>query len=207
MTTPVQPGQPILPSMTAEWYNQTLKRTPGGGTRGQRGGPLPPGTLDCVVDGGTPVRFEAIALNSAESNNNIEYTPRVSIAGLAEHNWGVVQTAAGDTIEVCFFGLCLATVTQVSTSHLFVTYSTSNSRLETDDKGKAHLLWYNSSGPSLISIGVPAQLVSTATTVITDVQVDGVNRKLQYKTRDGFIAWDGAESAWTDFHTGTDCSA
>lgn len=48
---------------------------------------------------------------------------------------------------------------------------------------------------------------ATSTKVLTDIQVDGPNKLLQYKSRDAYVFWDGAESAWTTFHTGEDqCS-
>lgn len=42
----------------------------------------------------------------------------------------------------------------------------------------------------------------TTQKLITDIQVDGSTFKLQYKSRNGYVSFNGAESGWTDFHTG-----
>jgi hypothetical protein len=47
---------------------------------------------------------------------------------------------------------------------------------------------------------------ATEVTVVTDVRVDSSTKKLQYKNRDVWVLAADAESGWTDFHTGVECS-
>jgi hypothetical protein len=49
------------------------------------------------------------------------------------------------------------------------------------------------------------QAPTVTQTYITDIQVSG--NTLQYKTRDAYIFPAGAESAWTTWHTGEDCTS
>lgn len=53
--------------------------------------------------------------------------------------------------------------------------------------------------------GTPSAIqgVHTEVTNLTDFRVDSL--KLQKKTRDQFVIVDGAETDWTDIHTGVDC--
>ena len=46
----------------------------------------------------------------------------------------------------------------------------------------------------------------TQITAVTTYQVDGANSKFQKKTRTAYVAAAGAESGWTDVHTGTVCA-
>lgn len=46
----------------------------------------------------------------------------------------------------------------------------------------------------------------TQITVVTGLQVDGANNELEYKYRTAYVAAPSAESGWTVWHTGTDCS-
>lgn len=53
---------------------------------------------------------------------------------------------------------------------------------------------------------ITASITTTSVTVVTDVRVDGTNKKLQYKSRSITVIAAGTESGWTDFHTGVGCT-
>lgn len=160
----VTPGEDILPHLTAQWYNKTVRpperRTGVGDVKPEIINPNhiyaqwagigdPAGYLDPVyVDALTPEKW-------------IQNTNQLSIKVLdpslegwsIEWQWGIAHCNFNKVKQgpVAIWGITLANVNIVSLNHQYVNYI--DGELRSHPYGKATILVPNENGPSLISIG------------------------------------------------------
>lgn len=164
MTQSVTKGEPLLPRMTADWFNSTLKQDKD--HRDGMGISLPrEGECYCKVEGATAVsRFNPAAVTNLVSDaGGVERIPIIAGTGMNEFNWVIPQENAQQN-GVCLTvveGITKAYVTQISSAHTSVFYNRATSRLETARDGKAHILVYGGSSavPSLITVGRQTQCI------------------------------------------------
>lgn len=170
----VSPGEPILPALTAEWYNHTVKphHSP------PQGRPQPHRhqneILAKFIPGGgytEATRFDPVAIAGFIDTNYIERICSVNKSSLNEYNWIIPQATMrdGQLSQPCVYaGLTFANVDIISDHHKFVTLNSDTKTLETADYGKALLLKGNPDGPSLISIEtlpISSYLLKTTSTI------------------------------------------
>jgi len=160
MTTPVQKGEPLLPRLTADWYNSTLKETSVDAQDNNLEKRLREGELRCVCTDGTTERYKPVALTGlAAEEDKLSRIPNIDDTSTDEYNWVIPQEdlVKDGTILCVVTGLTRAWVTRNSIDDKFVTYK--NGQLETAASGKALLLAYSSSEPSLITIETLASAI------------------------------------------------
>lgn len=148
MTRPVVPGEPILPHMTARWFNNTLK-TPQV--------PPPPREKDLRhhnEDSATFVpslvctkaeRFTAVAPLGRldEYGNYVARAQFVDKEGLSKSNWIITQAemAEGYRTQKCVYaGVTYAKVNILDANHKFVDLNLETLELESSTSGKGLLL-------------------------------------------------------------------
>lgn len=154
----VSPGEPILPALTAQWYNHTVKPHPST----PQGRPQPHRHQNEILAKFVPgsgfteaARFDPVAITGVIDTNYIERVCSVNKSSLDEYNWIIPQATMrdGQLSQPCVYaGLTFANVNIINSQHRFVTLNSDTKTLETADYGKALLLKGNSDGPSLISI-------------------------------------------------------
>jgi len=167
--TPVSPGDPLLPSLTAPWYNSTLpKNDPQ--AKGRSNIFLPrEGELLGIAKDSDGTRFNPVAVTTL--GNEEEYhvrTPYVSTADLDQHNWIIPQEdlVEGGAVMCVVFGLTRAWVSTTRASDNCVIYDPVSSTLITAKEGKAQILVKGgSSFPSLINIGVQCNCIRVVGTL------------------------------------------
>lgn len=137
----VSSGEPILPHITADWYNSTLPKT---GAR-NKDNHLPPEKAPLMAVIGSATIFNPVAILEAY---NTTYPPvaRCSSSGITPFNWGVaLENGDNSGLKVATQGITLANVTGDGT---YVTYD--GTKLVGGPSGKALLLKYN--GPTDASV-------------------------------------------------------
>lgn len=158
----VSPGEPILPALTAEWYNHTVKPHPSP----PQGRPQPHRhqneILAKFVPGGgftEAARFDPVALNGSIDPNYMERACYATKQNMDNFNWVIPQATmrSGQLTQPCVYaGLTYANVTITDINHRYVWLNGLTLQLESGYWGKALLLTQNFDGPSLISISQPA---------------------------------------------------
>ena len=161
MTKRVTPGEPILPHLTARWFNKTLQDNP-----------TPPSprkedrqhhnetkatflpTEDCAK----ALRFTAVApVGRVDTyGNRVERAQYVDKESLNKYNWIVTQLdmAEGYLTQNCVYsGLTYAKVNIIDAAHKYVDLNLDTLELESSDVGKGALLDIGSE-ISLISIEI-----------------------------------------------------
>ena len=137
---PVQPGEPIRPALTAEWYNHTIKPHPtpkpsprkqGRERHGEDFSTFVP-TSECSI----AYRFTAVAPINRIGEGYDDYTQRnfhVNKEGLDKYNWAVCQQdmkAGALTQKVVYAGPTFAKVTVTDPEHRFVDLNLDTLELE-----------------------------------------------------------------------------
>jgi len=161
-STHVQPGEKIIPKITADWFNSTLA-VPERGKHPARHSRLQPveGEMRCPYIGKKDIkRFQPAGVVQITSpTNDEERIPKISDP-IDEYNWVVLQEDAlvtpspqGFCVSLTVItGLTRAWVTKLDDDHKFVTYDVDTQKLVTSDAGKAVLLKHETDSPSLITI-------------------------------------------------------
>lgn len=177
---PVAKGQPILPALTSEWYNHTIKPRivpkPPPRKKGRK-----PGHEDLAVfipseTYPTVARFEAVGVESptdtySSAATRVDRNTFVSKEALNQYNWVVAQLPMSETSKsqpVVYFGVTYAKVNVIDESHKFVKLNEDTLELETANYGKGMLL-YAGASYSLICLGpyIETGYVGITTTAIS----------------------------------------
>lgn len=148
MTRRVTPGEPILPHMTAKWFNKTLQEP--------QQKPLPPGkeerrhnetkaTFVPTTEYPVAERFTAVApVGRVDTyGNRVERAQYVNKEDLTKYNWIVTQLkmAAGYLTQDCVYsGITYAKVNIIDEDHKYVDLNLDTLELESSDTGKGVLL-------------------------------------------------------------------
>lgn len=143
----VSPGETILPRMTAQWFNHTIRpvtkplTSPQKITRDKD-------ILACSYTGSEVSQYDPVALLTTVNKIGTTSDART------EKNWVIAQKALGtDDSGVCVInGITWANVSIVQPYHEYVTIV--DDILVSSCYGKAKLLVANDGTPSLISLGV-----------------------------------------------------
>ena len=152
--TPVSPGQSAGPRLrNAQWFNSTLESPP---PRKRVLKDADRTQIFAYMQQGEAVRYEAVGIKElTDINDSLTHDLITRIDNLNGANWVVALEGGEGTIPVALSGVTRAQVEIVDSNHQFVTYSETNSRLETSFYGKARLLVPgDSENPSLIEIGL-----------------------------------------------------
>jgi hypothetical protein len=171
MTRRVTPGEPILPHMTAKWFNKTLQDP--------QQKPLPPGkeerkhnetkaTFIPTELCAKALRFTAVApVGRVDTyGNRVERAQYVDKGSLTKYNWMITQLemAQGFLTQDCVYaGITYAKVNILSSTHKYVDLNLETLELESSNSGKGLLLDVGSEY-SLISIETFIGIDSTPTT-------------------------------------------
>jgi hypothetical protein len=154
----VSPGEPILPALTAQWYNHTIKPHPTPPQKRPQPHRHQNEILAKFVPGGgftEATRFDPVAITGFIDTSYTERICNVDKSSLNEYNWIIPQATMrdGQLSQPCVYtGLTFANVNIINSQHQFVTLNSGTKTLETADYGKGLLLKANPTGPSLISI-------------------------------------------------------
>lgn len=162
MIKQVKAGDPLLPSLTAEWFNQTIRQQPPPGNPPERKG-LGWGQLACTYLGEAVDQFGLVALHG--TLNQIGQCDDV----VNEKNWVVTQKALGvDDSSVCVInGLTWAKVHIRRSYHRYATWE-SGIGLVSSCYGKAELIAPNNDGSNLHLIMIGAGIPMTGIALTED---------------------------------------
>ena len=148
MTQRVVAGEPILPNMTARWFNQTLDKTPP--PPPQRKSDLRHHNEDVATFVPTELctkaeRFTAVApLSQTDTLGNfVARSQYVNKEGLSKSNWIITQAEMGTgykTQPCVYAGVTYAKVKILSTAHRYVDLNLDTLELESATSGKGLLL-------------------------------------------------------------------
>lgn len=136
----VSPGEPILPALTAEWYNHTIKQhppPPGNGPQTHRHQNRILAKLNNasqVVD-----RFTPVGIVGPVNDRKVEHVCYVNKSVLDEYNWIIPQAAMNSTHptqECVYFGVTFASVLIRNAYHRYVTLDGGTNQLVSSDYGK-----------------------------------------------------------------------
>lgn len=190
----VNKGDPILPNMSAEWYNDTIREpTSNPKTHPQREhrGHTIPTFVTAAREAFDPVVITGVKYPPNDVNKR---RPALTANAGSSGNWGVVQEPADGlsdiTRDVILWGITWANVTINGLSDPLVDLV--DGVLESGDEGKARLLYANASGPSMILLGTHVNLKHEDITLIKSVTFDGMD--LWVTTHDVKVPLVGEES-------------
>jgi hypothetical protein len=153
---PVAAGEPILPHLTAAWYNNTLRKKRNPPPRKGAGGfSLGPFELLCAFDSPSSSvdRFNPVAVASV-SNPIKKHC--ILTTNCNEYNWIIPQAKiVGKRGGKCIVsGPTFANVTVLDTEHKYVTYDDYSNTLVTANRGKASILIGDTLGVKTIFINI-----------------------------------------------------
>lgn len=144
---PVAKGEPLLPALTAEWYNHTLRphtTTP----REKRGRRRDVDELVAQFLPGSTTeinRFDPVGLETRVDTIS-DYASRIhycSAEALTKYNWIIPQlkmTEATPTQPCVYFGVTYANVLITNSSHKFVDLDEDTKKLVSSNSGRGQIL-------------------------------------------------------------------
>mgnify|MGYP006275541977 CR=1 FL=1 len=152
-------GEPLLPHLTADFINKVnkIEQKTGVGVLNEINHQ---NIITCKYTSSPKIdRYNAIGVASWYRKNRIDLNCRLT-NGINEHNWVIPLTnvTQGKSVRCVFAGMTLANVEIVHRHHRYVTYR--NNKLQSANTGKAHLVYPNITGPSLINIGPKTKQMS-----------------------------------------------
>jgi len=149
----VTPGEPILPQMTAKWFNSTLQKTKRTGLSSQTFFEDKDIILGYNESSAVVEYLDPIAVFRRNNNDELVYTNSILRGDPDEYNWGVClqKFRSLSTGDVALAGVTLANVEIRKDYHKYVTIK--GTKLVSSCYGKGQLVVANDEGPSLITIG------------------------------------------------------
>lgn len=175
MPIPVAKGDPILPRMTAQWFNSTLQnpqqRPPGNRTRVEEDydhikykldetGTTEVGWLEPVVITGTAIEPSGAAGHPAMARVIAKCKKPASGVAFENDNWGISLSPvyAGQTGDMVVSGVTWAKIERTDSGHRYVNIDVSSYTLKSRSSGPARILSFiaesGTVGYGLIRLGI-----------------------------------------------------